>query len=144
MPLPVGTQRARSHESRSSGSSRHSASSSTQGLALRAGLRHFRSQHSCPRRRWRLVRLHPISRWPLGTGTSRCLRKGHCRPAALSAPRGMLRSLAEACCPPAEVLTKLNSLLVEDFPAGKFVTLVYAVIDPASRNLTFATPGKCH
>jgi phosphoserine phosphatase RsbU/P len=64
-------------------------------------------------------------------------------PAALlmSATRGMLRSLAEACCTPAEVLTKLNNLLVEDFPAGKFVTLLYAVLDPASRSVTFASAG---
>jgi sigma-B regulation protein RsbU (phosphoserine phosphatase) len=64
-------------------------------------------------------------------------------PAALlmSATRGMLRSLAEACCTPAEVLTKLNRLLVEDFPAGKFVTLVYAVLDPASHTVTFASAG---
>jgi sigma-B regulation protein RsbU (phosphoserine phosphatase) len=53
----------------------------------------------------------------------------------------MLRSLAEACCGPAEVLTKLNGLLVEDFPAGKFVTLLYAVLDPTSRNVTFASAG---
>ena len=50
-------------------------------------------------------------------------------------------SLAEAACTPAEVLDKLNGLLVEDFPAGKFVTLVYAVLDPATRSITFASAG---
>ena len=59
----------------------------------------------------------------------------------MSATRGMLRSLAEACCTPGEVLTKLNGLLVEDFPAGKFVTLIYAVLDPAARSVTFANAG---
>ncbi len=48
----------------------------------------------------------------------------------MSATRGMLRSLAEACCSPAEVLARLNRLLVEDLPTGRFVTLVYAVFDP--------------
>jgi phosphoserine phosphatase RsbU/P len=64
-------------------------------------------------------------------------------PAALlmSATRGALRSLAEACCTPGEVLTKLNQLLVDDFPTGKFVTLVYAVLDPSNRTLTFANAG---
>jgi len=38
-------------------------------------------------------------------------------------------------------LTKLNCLLVADFPAGKFVTLVYAVLDPAARTVTFANAG---
>jgi phosphoserine phosphatase RsbU/P len=59
----------------------------------------------------------------------------------MSATRGMLRSLAESGCSPGEVLTKLNQLLVDDFPAGKFVTLVYAVLDPAKRTVTFANAG---
>src|SRR5580700_11563182 len=60
--------------------------------------------------RWGLV-LADVS----GKGTAAAL--------LMSATRGMLRSLAEACSGPGEVLTKLNGLLVEDFPAGKFVTL---------------------
>src|SRR5271156_5647153 len=67
--------------------------------------------------------------------------KGTAAALLIFATRGMLRSLAEACCTPAEVLTKLNSLLVEDFPAGRFVTMVYAVLDPASRQVTFANAG---
>jgi phosphoserine phosphatase RsbU/P len=67
--------------------------------------------------------------------------KGTAAALLMSATRGMLRSLAEACCTPSEVLTRLNQLLVEDFPAGKFVTLVYAVLDPATRRVTFANAG---
>jgi phosphoserine phosphatase RsbU/P len=67
--------------------------------------------------------------------------KGTAAALLMSATRGVLRSLAEACCTPREVLTKLNGLLVEDFPAGKFVTLVYAVLDPAARSITFANAG---
>ncbi len=84
----------------------------------------------------------PDGRWGLvladvsGKGTAAAL--------LMSATRGMLRSLAEAVCTPAEVLDKLNSLLVEDFPAGKFVTLVYAVLDPATRSVTFASAGHLH
>src|SRR5580658_9196837 len=64
----------------------------------------------------------PDGRWGLvladvsGKGTAAAL--------LMAATRGMLRSLAEARCTPGEVLTKLNSLLVDDFPAGKFVTMV--------------------
>ena len=81
----------------------------------------------------------PDGRWGLvladvsGKGTAAAL--------LMSATRGMLRSLAEACCTPGEVLTKLNQLLVDDFPAGKFVTMVYAVLDPATRKVVFANAG---
>jgi len=78
--------------------------------------------------RWGLV-LADVS----GKGTAAAL--------LMSATRGMLRSLVEAACSPREVLTKLNRLLVEDFPAGRFVTMVYAVLDPAKRTLTFANAG---
>src|SRR5262249_6534079 len=66
--------------------------------------------------------------------------KGTAAALLMSATRGMLRSLAQACCP-GEVLTKLNRLLVEDFPAGRFVTMIYAVLDPANRVLTFSNAG---
>lgn len=78
--------------------------------------------------RWGLV-LADVS----GKGTAAAL--------LMSATRGILRSLAEAACTPREVLTKLNRLLVEDFPAGRFVTMVYAVLDPTKRTLTFANAG---
>lgn len=67
--------------------------------------------------------------------------KGTAAALLMSATRGMLRSLAEACCTPGQVLTRLNQLLVNDFPAGKFVTMVYAVLDPAARTLVFANAG---
>src|SRR5271154_3692047 len=81
----------------------------------------------------------PDGRWGLvladvsGKGTAAAL--------LMSATRGMLRSLAETSCTPGEVLSKLNSLLVEDFPAGRFVTMVYAVLDPARRKLLFGSAG---
>jgi phosphoserine phosphatase RsbU/P len=78
--------------------------------------------------RWALV-LADVS----GKGTAAAL--------LMSATRGMLRSLAETSCSPSEVLTRLNRLLVEDFPAGRFVTMVYAVLDPARRKLLFASAG---
>src|SRR5579863_945803 len=78
--------------------------------------------------RWGLV-LADVS----GKGTAAAL--------LMSATRGILRSLVEAACTPGEVLSKLNRLLVEDFPAGRFVTMVYGVLDPAKRTLTFANAG---
>ena len=67
--------------------------------------------------------------------------KGMAAALLMSATRGMLRSLAEACCSPSEVLTRLNRLLVQDLPSGKFVTLIYAVFDPKTAQLTFANAG---
>jgi sigma-B regulation protein RsbU (phosphoserine phosphatase) len=78
--------------------------------------------------RWGLV-LADVS----GKGTAAAL--------LMSATRGILRSLVEAACTPGEVLAKLNRLLVEDFPAGRFVTMVYGVLDPANRTLTLANAG---
>jgi len=78
--------------------------------------------------RWGLV-LADVS----GKGTAAAL--------LMSATRGMLRSLAEAACSPSEVLTKLNQLLVNDFPSGRFVTMLYGVLDPVARTLTFASAG---
>ncbi len=81
----------------------------------------------------------PDGRW--GLVLADVSGKGMAAALLMSATRGMLRSLAEAYCTPGEVLTKLNSLLVDDFPAGKFVTLVYAVLDPAAHTVTFANAG---
>jgi phosphoserine phosphatase RsbU/P len=66
--------------------------------------------------------------------------KGTAAALLMSATRGMLRSLATACCP-SEVLTKLNQLLVSDFPSGRFVTMLYAILDPATRELRFSSAG---
>ena len=67
--------------------------------------------------------------------------KGTAAALLMSATRGMLRSLAQTCSGPGEVLTRLNRLLVEDFPLGKFVTMIYAVLDPSARTLTFSSAG---
>ena len=78
--------------------------------------------------RWGLV-LADVS----GKGTAAAL--------LMSATRGMLRSLAQTGSGPAEVLTRLNNMMVEDFPSGRFVTMVYAELDPSSRVLRIANAG---
>jgi sigma-B regulation protein RsbU (phosphoserine phosphatase) len=67
--------------------------------------------------------------------------KGTAAALLMAATRGVLRTLAEASCTPSEVLQKLNRLLVEDLPPARFVTMVFAVLDPAARTLTFASAG---
>ena len=67
--------------------------------------------------------------------------KGTAAALLMAATRGVLRTLAEASCTPSEVLSKLNRLLVEDLPPARFVTMVFAVLDPAELTLTFASAG---
>jgi len=72
-------------------------------------------------------------------------------PAALmmSAVRGMVRSLAPLASGPGEVLFRLNKMLLDDVSTGRYVTMIYAVLDPRRRTLTFASAGHpwpllCH
>jgi sigma-B regulation protein RsbU (phosphoserine phosphatase) len=78
--------------------------------------------------RWGLV-LADVS----GKGTAAAL--------LMSATRGMLRSLAQTSSGPAEVLTRLNNMMIDDFPSGRFVTMVYAELDPSTRILRIACAG---
>ena len=67
--------------------------------------------------------------------------KGTAAALLMSATRAMLRSLADTCSSPAETLSKLNKLMAEDFPSGRFVTLIYGILDPKNRTLKFASAG---
>jgi sigma-B regulation protein RsbU (phosphoserine phosphatase) len=64
-------------------------------------------------------------------------------PAALlmSATRALLRSVARVHASPGETLEELNQTLTEEFPAGKFVTMIYGVLDTRSREITLASAG---
>jgi phosphoserine phosphatase RsbU/P len=59
----------------------------------------------------------------------------------MSSTRSLLRLHARRELSPKEVLFELNKLLVQDFPVSKFVTLVYAVLDPVKRKVRFASAG---
>jgi sigma-B regulation protein RsbU (phosphoserine phosphatase) len=39
------------------------------------------------------------------------------------------------------VLDRLNRLMIQDFPTGRFVTLIYAILNPEDRTLRFASAG---
>ena len=64
-------------------------------------------------------------------------------PAALlmSATRALLRSIAPLHASPGETLSHLNQTLTDDFPVGKFVTMLYGVLDARSREITLASAG---
>ncbi|HEX5283169.1 MAG TPA: GAF domain-containing SpoIIE family protein phosphatase [Bryocella sp.] len=83
----------------------------------------------------------PLSSGRLGIVLADVSGKG--MPAALlmSATRATLRTLARLNLSPEETLKQLNHMLIADMPANKFVTLVYGVLDPDSREITFASAG---
>jgi len=62
----------------------------------------------------------------------------------MSATRGILRSLATTSQTPSEVLTRLNCVLKDDFPSGRYVTMIYGIFDAATRSFTFANAGHPH
>jgi sigma-B regulation protein RsbU (phosphoserine phosphatase) len=64
-------------------------------------------------------------------------------PAALlmSATRAIFRSIAPLYRSPAQALEHLNRTLLDDFPHGHFVTMVYGILDARSREITLASAG---
>lgn len=67
--------------------------------------------------------------------------KGMSAALLMSATRAILRSLAPLYSSPAQTLEHLNRVITEDLPTGKFVTMVYGVLDAGSRELTLASAG---
>jgi sigma-B regulation protein RsbU (phosphoserine phosphatase) len=67
--------------------------------------------------------------------------KGMAAALLMAATRALLRSIAPLYSSPAQALAHLNRTLEEDFPIGKFVTMVYGVLDASSRELTLASAG---
>jgi sigma-B regulation protein RsbU (phosphoserine phosphatase) len=64
-------------------------------------------------------------------------------PAALlmAATRAVFRTIAKLYSSPGEALAHVNRTLLEDFPLGKFVTMIYCVLDAGTRTLTVASAG---
>jgi sigma-B regulation protein RsbU (phosphoserine phosphatase) len=62
----------------------------------------------------------------------------------MSSTRTILRLVAETGLPPGEVLSRVNSILLKDFPAAKFVTMIYALVDPQHGSIVFANAGHPH
>jgi sigma-B regulation protein RsbU (phosphoserine phosphatase) len=62
----------------------------------------------------------------------------------MSSTRTVLRLVAEGGGSPAEVLGRVNHLLLQDFPTAKFVTMIYAVLDPKTATVVLASAGHCY
>ena len=66
--------------------------------------------------------------------------KGMAAALLMSSTRSILRLLSDGS-PPGEVLQRINRILLKDLPAARFVTMIYAVLDPVHRRLSFANAG---
>jgi serine phosphatase RsbU (regulator of sigma subunit) len=51
------------------------------------------------------------------------------------------RALARSYPEPAEFLAKANDVVIEEIAVGKFITMVYAVIDPAMHEVAYSSAG---
>jgi sigma-B regulation protein RsbU (phosphoserine phosphatase) len=67
--------------------------------------------------------------------------KGMSAALLMSATRALLRSIAPQHASPAETLAALNRSLMDDFPSGKFVTMIYGILDAPARTFTAASAG---
>jgi sigma-B regulation protein RsbU (phosphoserine phosphatase) len=68
-----------------------------------------------------------------GKGTSAAL--------LMTSTRALLRSIAPIHTDPAQLLEHLGRMIADDFPHGRFVTMLYAVLDISSRQLSIASAG---
>lgn len=59
----------------------------------------------------------------------------------MASTRSILRMHAEYEASPSAVLTAVNRVLLADLPTAKFITMIYAVLDPGRGTLTFANAG---
>lgn len=59
----------------------------------------------------------------------------------MSSTRSMLRLVADKESSPGIVLKLVNELLIKDFPTTKFVTIIYAILNPNNKTLVIANAG---
>src|SRR6202451_3670562 len=67
--------------------------------------------------------------------------KGMAAALLMSATRSLFRVAAEGSQSPCEVLTRLNQALLKDLPEGRFVTLVYSILDTKRATVRVANGG---
>lgn len=67
--------------------------------------------------------------------------KGMAAALLMSATRSLFRTAAERSRSPADVLTRLNKSLVKDLPSGRFVTLLYLILDAEHATARLANAG---
>jgi sigma-B regulation protein RsbU (phosphoserine phosphatase) len=56
----------------------------------------------------------------------------------MASTRSILRMFADKGLSPGEVLSGVNKILVKDFPSTRFVTMIYAILNPADKSITYS------
>jgi len=69
------------------------------------------------------------------------LGKGIKAAADMALARFSFRALARAHPEPSEFLAEVNEVVVEEIEPAKFITLLYALVDPAAREVSWASAG---
>jgi phosphoserine phosphatase RsbU/P len=67
--------------------------------------------------------------------------KGMAAALLMTSVRSVVRAVAYTAKTADEVLNRVNCFLQNDLPDGRFVTMLFAVFDPATRALSFANAG---
>ena len=75
---------------------------------------------------------------------ARVAGKGLSAAILMSSAHASLRALCQAELPPHETIGRLNELLEQRFPYNRFVTLWYALLDPAAHALTYVNACQEH
>jgi phosphoserine phosphatase RsbU/P len=83
----------------------------------------------------------PLSNGRVGLVVADVAGKGSAAALLMSSTRSILRMIGHQGESPSTVLTELNEILLNDFPAARFVTMIYALLDPRRSTLTFANAG---
>jgi len=83
----------------------------------------------------------PLDQNRLGIVLGDVCGKGMAAALLMSATRSIVRRNISAGGSPSEVLRNVNASLRDDFPPGRFVTLIYAVLDAGQHVVTFANAG---
>ncbi len=81
----------------------------------------------------------PRGRWGIALGDA--AGKGMAAALLASEVRGMLRAIAPESRTPGAALERLNQSLSGNFPQGRFVTLLYGVLNPRARTFAWSSAG---
>jgi phosphoserine phosphatase RsbU/P len=83
----------------------------------------------------------PLDEHRLGIVLGDVCGKGMAAALLMSATRSIVRRNIATSPSPCDVLRRVNASLRDDFPPGRFVTLIYAVLDARNHALSFANAG---